>query len=54
MDSIDGAGEPAQAHRVGRQHVDHVTVRGQPGCALAGREPRTIAEQHPHLYIAYT
>ena len=54
MDSMDGAGEPAQAHRVGRQNVDHVTVRRQPGGALAGRQPRAVAEQHPHMYIAYT
>ena len=54
MDPDDGAGEPAQAHRARRQHLDRVTIRGQPGCALAGREPRTIAEQHPHMYIMYT
>ena len=54
MDSMDGTGEPAQAHRVGRQNVDHVTVRRQPGGALPGRQPRTVAEKHLHMYIAYT
>ena len=55
-DALD-ATERVNRHRhigSGDENVDLVTARRQSGGALAGREPRTVAEKHPHMYIAYT
>ena len=42
------AGETAQAHRVGREHLDVMAGAPEQSRALASGQPRPVAQQDPH------